>query len=227
MIWVIEKSIWASYANHRVAVYTVTGFSHIYSVSHWLCLRYDKLTCAGNRNGSVYSKRSTTKYTKSSPNMTHLFGSQTACLEFCNTPNIYTFELISVWREILVCKKQKKPWWRHEMEIFSALLDFYEVNPAVTAGFPSQRPVTGSCDVSLMCTRTDGWVNGPDADDLRRHKTHCDVTVMKDQNHRTMLYGMFHDALVTPGPLSTKNMPSYDYMIPLYIADGLTTVSGL
>ena len=33
-------------------------------------------------------------------------------------------------------------WWRHQMEIFSALLDLYEGNPPVTGGFPSQRPVT-------------------------------------------------------------------------------------
>ena len=35
------------------------------------------------------------------------------------------------------------PWWRHQMETFSALL----ANPPVTGGFPSQRPVTRSFDV--------------------------------------------------------------------------------
>ena len=34
------------------------------------------------------------------------------------------------------------PWWRHQMETFSALL----ANPPVTGGFPSQRPVTRSFD---------------------------------------------------------------------------------
>ena len=36
------------------------------------------------------------------------------------------------------------PWWRHQMEAFSALLALCEGNPPVTAGFPLQRPVTRS-----------------------------------------------------------------------------------
>ena len=38
-------------------------------------------------------------------------------------------------------------WWRHQMEIFSALLVLCEGKPPVTGGFPSQRPVTQSFDV--------------------------------------------------------------------------------
>ena len=38
-------------------------------------------------------------------------------------------------------------WWRHQIEIYSALLDFCEGNPPVTGGFPSQRPVTRSFNV--------------------------------------------------------------------------------
>ena len=33
------------------------------------------------------------------------------------------------------------------METFSVLLVFFERNPPVTGGFPTQRPVTGSFDV--------------------------------------------------------------------------------
>ena len=40
-------------------------------------------------------------------------------------------------------------WWRHQMEIFSALLALCEGNPPVTGGFPSQRPVAQSVDVFL------------------------------------------------------------------------------
>ena len=40
-------------------------------------------------------------------------------------------------------------WWRHQMETFSALLALCEGNPPVTGGFPSQRPVTWSFDVSF------------------------------------------------------------------------------
>ena len=39
------------------------------------------------------------------------------------------------------------PWWRHQMEIFSALLAFCGENPLVTGEFLSQRPATRSFDV--------------------------------------------------------------------------------
>ena len=38
-------------------------------------------------------------------------------------------------------------WWRHQMEIFSALLSLCAGNSPVTGEFPSQRPVTRSFDV--------------------------------------------------------------------------------
>ena len=40
-----------------------------------------------------------------------------------------------------------KTWWRHQMETFSALLALCAGNSTVTGEFPSQRPVTRSCDV--------------------------------------------------------------------------------
>ena len=39
------------------------------------------------------------------------------------------------------------PWWRHQMEAFSALLTLCVGNPSLTRGFPSKRPVTQSFDV--------------------------------------------------------------------------------
>ena len=38
-------------------------------------------------------------------------------------------------------------WWRHQMETFSALLDFCAGNFPVTGEFPTERPVTRSFDV--------------------------------------------------------------------------------
>ena len=38
-------------------------------------------------------------------------------------------------------------WWRHQMEIFSALLAICAGNSLVTGEFPTQRPVTRSFDV--------------------------------------------------------------------------------
>ena len=65
--------------------------------------------------------------------------------------------------------------WRHQMETFSALLALCVGNPAVTGGFPSQRPVTRSFDVFFDLS----WANNPDIGDLRRHRAHYDVTIMR------------------------------------------------
>ena len=47
----------------------------------------------------------------------------------------------SLWFSLVICFHNSKPWWRHQIETFSALL-------AVCAGnSPTQRPVTRSFDV--------------------------------------------------------------------------------
>ena len=64
------------------------------------------------------------------------------------------------------------------METFSALLAICAGNSSVNGEFPSQWPVTRSFDAFLYCTRINGWVSNREAGDLRRHRTHYDVTVM-------------------------------------------------
>ena len=46
------------------------------------------------------------------------------------------------------------PWWRHQMETFSALLAFCAGNSPIPGKFPSQRPVTRSFDIFF-----DLWLN--------------------------------------------------------------------
>ena len=60
------------------------------------------------------------------------------------------------------------------METFSALLAICAGNSPVP-----QRPVTRRFDVSLICTRINGWVNNDEAGDLIRYRAHYDVTVME------------------------------------------------
>ena len=69
-------------------------------------------------------------------------------------------------------------WWRHQMEMCSALLALCEGNPPVTGGFPSQRPVTRIFYVFFDLRGRNGWANNRDAADLSRHHAHYDVTVM-------------------------------------------------
>ena len=56
------------------------------------------------------------------------------------------------------------------METFSALLAICAGNSPVPGEFPAQRPVARSFDVFFENNRETG--------DLRRHRTHYDVTVM-------------------------------------------------
>ena len=44
-----------------------------------------------------------------------------------------------------------RPWWRHQMEIFSALLAICAGNSPVTGEFPSQRQWRGALMFSLIC----------------------------------------------------------------------------
>ena len=46
-----------------------------------------------------------------------------------------------------ICMNHFTPWWRHEMETFSALLAICAGNSPVTGEFPAQKPVTRSFDV--------------------------------------------------------------------------------
>ena len=69
-------------------------------------------------------------------------------------------------------------WRHHQMETCSALLALCAGNSPVTGEFPSQRPVTRSFDVSLICALISGWVNNREAGDLRRNRAHYDFIVM-------------------------------------------------
>ena len=62
------------------------------------------------------------------------------------------------------------------METFSASQAICAGNSPVTGEFPSQRPVTRSLMFSLICA----WINDREAGDLRRHRAHYDVIVMRE-----------------------------------------------
>ena len=66
-----------------------------------------------------------------------------------------------------------------QMETFLALLATCAGNSPFTGDFPSQRPSGRALMFSLICAWTSGWANNTDAGDLKRHRAHCDVTVIK------------------------------------------------
>ena len=73
-----------------------------------------------------------------------------------------------------------KPWWRHQLETFSALLAICAGNSPITGESHAQRPVTRSFDVfSLIRVWINGLLNNREAGDLRRYGSHYDNTVMQ------------------------------------------------
>ena len=54
----------------------------------------------------------------------------------------------------------------------------------------------GALMFSLICAWTNGWVNNHDAGELRRHRTHCDVTAMGMRGFRD--FGLLGETLVFP-----------------------------
>ena len=63
-----------------------------------------------------------------------------------------------------ICVNPANPWWRHQMETFSALLAICAGNSPVHGEFPAQRPVTRSFDVfldlrlnKLLSKHSRGW----------------------------------------------------------------------
>ena len=72
----------------------------------------------------------------------------------------------------------KYPWWRHQMETFSALLAFCAGNSPVPVNSPHKGQWRGALMFSLICARINDWVNNREAGDLRRHRGHYDVNVI-------------------------------------------------
>ena len=69
-------------------------------------------------------------------------------------------------------------WWRHQMEIFSALLALCAGNSPVPVNSPHKVQWRGALMFSLICARMNNWVNNREACDLRRHRGHYDAIVM-------------------------------------------------
>ena len=57
------------------------------------------------------------------------------CFSYKNTTRVIWWRYLQTWQTFWCCEYSSLVWWRHQMEIFSALL------------FPSQRPVTRILDV--------------------------------------------------------------------------------
>ena len=70
-------------------------------------------------------------------------------------------------------------WWRHQMETFSAWLALCAGNSPVPVNSPHKGQWRGALVWSLICVWINGWVNNHEAGDLRRHRGHYDVILMR------------------------------------------------
>ena len=72
-----------------------------------------------------------------------------------------------------------QPWWRHQMETFSALLTpLWGEFPRSPVTSPHKGQWRGALMFSLICTWINRFVNNREAGDLRFHRFHYDVIVM-------------------------------------------------
>ena len=87
--------------------------------------------------------------------------------------------MLSVLCESKVCSViYHCPWWRHQMETFSASLAFCVGNSPVTGWFPSIGQWREGLMFYLFCVWINAWVNNREAGDLRRHCANYDAMVM-------------------------------------------------
>ena len=100
------------------------------------------------------------------------------------------------------------PWWRHQMEIFSALLAFCAGNSPVPGEFPAQRPVTRSFEVFFgvrpnkrLSKQPGDWWSETPSSSLWRHRNaiiECGVKLLSHSQTTTVQPLKFENGLVIP-----------------------------
>ena len=86
-----------------------------------------------------------------------------------------------VWpgRHAALCTAETDIWWRHQMETFPRYWPFVRGIHRSPVNSPHKGQWRGALMFSLICARINGRVNNGGTGDLRRHRAHCDVTVMR------------------------------------------------
>ena len=93
--------------------------------------------------------------------------------------------------------RNKMTWWRHQMEHFPRYWPFVRGIHRSPVNSPHKVQWRGSLMFSLICVRINCWVNNREAGDLRRHRIHDYVIVMKNGNIRQHIPRIFHYSEVT------------------------------
>ena len=98
-----------------------------------------------------------------------------------------SYYLNQLWPSLLQYKCVTRPPWFYIMT--SSNRNIFRVTGPLCEEFIGNRwiPLTKVSDWELWCfiwsaSWINGWVNNREADDLRRHRAHCDVIVMTQRN---------------------------------------------
>ena len=97
-----------------------------------------------------------------------------------------------------------RPWWRHQTKTFSALLALCAVNSQ------HQGQWRGALMFFLIGARTNGWVNNGEGGDLRRHRAHYDVIVI-----RICKYSGWFTCLVKVNYRKIRELRTYNHTFAL------------
>ena len=109
----------------------------------------------------------------------HLWRSTAVCLRYEVYMHIWWFVIYPIVTFKITPFLKRFPWRRNQMEAFSALLVLGAGNSPVTGEFPHKGQRREAFMFSLICASRNGWVNNRDAGDLRLHRAHYDVTLMR------------------------------------------------
>ena len=108
----------------------------------------------------------------------------------CTKPSMWDPDFFITVSADVRCWAISRPWWRHQMETFSALLAFVRGIHRSPVNSPHKGQWRGALMFTLICARINGWVNNGEAGDLRRNRAHYDVIVMHsvDRKIRRFFY---------------------------------------
>ena len=114
-------------------------------------------------------------------------------------------------------------WWRRQTETFAAILALFVRGihrPPVNS--PHKGQWRGALMFSLICAWINGWANSREAGDLKRHRTHYIVTVMKK------LYVHSHDVFTLMLKEQGKTMTSIEAVLGIHdktLANSINTLT--
>ena len=123
------------------------------------------------------------------------------CLRSCSgslkppNPSFLAF----CWVNPLEWEESSSTWWHHQMETFPAQLAICAGNSPVPVNSPHKGQWRRALMFSLICTWIKDRVNNRGAGDLRRHRGHCYVNVMKRVGRENVsIWWPFFVAVMTP-----------------------------